>query len=505
MEQDSHADQAAPADYVFVSYARDDEKTAKAVIRSLERAGFRVWWDGLIPGGERFAGRISAALEGARAVVVLWSAKASRSDWVTDEASFGRDRNCLVPLSIDGSEPPLGFRQLQCLDISKGGTRPDSPAMKRVVAAIAQVMGRDPVEEATAREPGGVDRRAAIATGAALVAAGGGFAAWRLLLAPKGARANSIAVLPFGNLSGEPAKQYLSDGLAAELRSRLARNSLLSVVGQASSDVFRDGRDDSQTIASKLRVANLLDGNVRTDSSQIRIDVELIDGGSGFSKWSKTFDRPLANLLELQSEIADTVSSALAAQLGGTESQARSGGTKDVVAFDAFLRGKDQFDSQRDEASDRAALAHFTAAVQHDPAYAGARAARSRALAVIANQYAQAAERRILYDEAIAEARQAIAQAPQFADGYVALGYALFYGKLDVLAADAPYRKAQDFGNGSADVLTLCALYRGRRRQFDQAFPAIERALGLDPLNTGVSKTQGRIRFASGDYDGAIE
>ena len=123
-------------------------------------------------------------------------------------------------------------------------------------------------------------------------------------------------MLPFENLSGDAAKRYLSDGLAAELRSRLARNSLLNVVGQASSNAFRDRPASSATIARKLGVAKLLDGNVRADDSQVRIAVELIDGATGFSTWSQSFDRPMTNLLELQSEIAAAVSTALAAQLG---------------------------------------------------------------------------------------------------------------------------------------------------------------------------------------------
>ena len=490
-------------DYVFVSYARPDEKAAKAIIRTLEQSGFSVWWDGLIPGGERFGAHISAALEGARAVIVLWSANASRSDWVKDEASYGRDRHRLIPLSIDGSEPPLGFRQFQCIDISKGGVRRGSPAMPRAVAARAEVMGRAPNEPERERGVAGINRRAALLFGGAVAVAGGGFAAWRLL-APAANPANSIAVLPFENLSGDAAKRYLSDGLAAELRARLARNSLLSVVGQASSNVFRDRPASSATIARKLGVANLLDGNVRADDSQVRIAVELIEGATGFSKWSQSFDRPMTNLLELQSEIAAAVSAALAAQLGGEEAHARSGGTSNVAAFETFLRGKDLFDSQRDEASDRGALAHFTEAVRQDPDYAAARAARARALAVIANQYAQAAERKILYDHAIAEARAAITGAPEFPDGHAALGYALFYGKLDVKAAADPYRKAYELGGGSPDVLNVYALYQARRRQYDHAHPAIERAISLDPLNAAVAKTQGRIRFASGDYAGAI-
>ncbi len=85
------------------------------------------------------------------------------------------------------------------------------------------------------------------------------------------------------------------------------------------------------------------------------------------------------------------------------------------------------------------------------------------------------------------------------------MGYALFYGRLDIIAADAPYQKAQDLGGGSPEVLSLYALYRARRRQFGRAFPVIERALSLDPLNAGLVKSAGRIRFASGDHEGAIQ
>jgi len=497
-------------DYVFVSYARPDAKAAQAIIALLERSGFRVWWDGLIPGGERFGNEISEALEKAAAVVVLWSANSTASHWVQDEASWARDHHRLVPLSIDGSEPPLGFRQFQCLDVSKGGIKAGNPAIQRALKAVSDVAAKGPAAEASTapashREGLGVDRRTALAAGGAVTIAAAGYAGWRFLLAPQDARANSVAVLPFENLSGQPGQQYLSDGMAAELRAKLSRNPLLRVAGQASSNAFRDRSESSKAIARKLRVGNLIDGNVRAAGDQVRIAVEVIDGASGFSKWSNSFDRPMDNLLQLQSDIADAVSAALSAQLGGgDETKERSGGTTNVAAFDAFLRGKELFESQADEASDRAALAQFGNAVSRDPEYAAALAARSRALSVIANQYAQADERRRLYGEAIAEAQRAIRNARGFADGYVALGYALFYGRLDIGAADAPYQKAHDLGGGSAEVLSLYALYRARRRQFDRAFPVIERALSLDPLNAGLVKSAGRIRFASGDHEAAI-
>jgi TolB-like protein len=497
-------DRTPEGDYVFISYARPDEKAAGSIIEMLEAAGFKVWWDGLIPGGERFGALISDALEGAGAVVVLWSANATASHWVQDEASWARDHHCLVPISLDGSQPPLGFRQFQCLDISQGGPTESNPAMRRAVQAISDIMGRPARALPQIPRRAGIDRRLLLGAGVAM-AAGGGLVTWRLLIAPDAAEANSIAVLPFQNLSGDAGKQYLSDGLAAELRAKLARNPLLSVVGQSSSNAFRDRSESSQSIASKLRVANLLDGNVRAAAGQVRIAVELIDGDSGFSRWSRTFERGMTNLLQLQMDVAEAVGAALSAELsGGKETRGRSGGTENVGAFDAFLRGKELFDSQQDEASDRAALAKFSEAVRLDPSYAAARAARSRALAVIGNQYAQASERWDLYSEAVAEARQAIRSGAEFADGYAALGYALFYGKLDVSAAEVPYRKAVGLGAGSPDVLSLVALYRARRRQFTQAAPAIERAQALDPLNPSLFKTAGRIRFASGDFEGAM-
>ena len=97
--------------YVFVSYARADEKRAKAVIRTtIARAGFKVWWDGLIPSGDKFSARISEALEGAAAIVVLWSSHSVDSVWVQDEAGFGTTHHRLVPILIDAAAPPLGFR-----------------------------------------------------------------------------------------------------------------------------------------------------------------------------------------------------------------------------------------------------------------------------------------------------------------------------------------------------------------------------------------------------------
>ena len=97
---------------VFLSYDRDDAVKAHSIALALEKAGHQVWWDQHIKGGAQYSKEIEAALKAADAVVVLWSAHSVDSAWVRDEAAAGRDSGRLVPVMIDDTEPPLGFRQI---------------------------------------------------------------------------------------------------------------------------------------------------------------------------------------------------------------------------------------------------------------------------------------------------------------------------------------------------------------------------------------------------------
>ena len=162
---------------VFLSYSRTDQARARPVIDALIAAGFTVWWDGMLRGGDNFLPTTEAALEQARAVVVLWSKTSVDSHWVRDEAQRGRERGCLVPLTIDGSQPRLGFRQFQLIDVAKWRGRADAPEFQPVLDAVGALVGRTPDRPAPPKVR--VDRRALIGGGALLLAAGGGFAAWR--------------------------------------------------------------------------------------------------------------------------------------------------------------------------------------------------------------------------------------------------------------------------------------------------------------------------------------
>jgi len=110
---------------IFLSYARDDRASAECLARVLEAGGHSLWWDRHIDSGEEFSAEIEAELDKADVVLVAWSRLSVKSRWVRDEAAVGGDTNRLVPVSIDGSLPPMGFRQFQTLDLSgwKGGKR----------------------------------------------------------------------------------------------------------------------------------------------------------------------------------------------------------------------------------------------------------------------------------------------------------------------------------------------------------------------------------------------
>ncbi len=502
---------------VFLSYARADQAQATKLAKALQDAGLNVWWDALIEGGAAFAKSIEAALESCDAVVVVWSANSVNSDWVLDEAAKGRDLRKLVPVSLDGTQPPLGFRQYQSIDLSGWRGNAGAADIAGVVRAVAAAAGQalhGPLPAARTRSATLlISRRGLLVAALGTAFAGaGGVVAWRQgwIGGARLALANSVAVLPFANLSGDESQAYFSDGLSEELRVTLARNTKLLVMAQASSSIFRDSEDDAVTIAAKLGVAYLLDGSVRRSGEIVRIAADLIDGRTGFSRWSNSFDRSMQDIFAVQSEIADTVADALVAAVatdggaGGDGKVARVGGTTNIAAYDAYLRGRALYDLSADEASDLAALAEFDAAIAADPDYAAAHAARARSLTVLANEHGEASQLASLYGAAIAAAERAIKLAPDLADAHSTLGYTLFQGRLDARAARAPFERSRELGSGEATVMARYALYGARTGLKREAAEAIKRALLLDPLNPLIHRAAGSVEYGARNYQASI-
>jgi TolB-like protein len=504
---------------VFLSYSRADKARAVSLATVLQGAGLDVWWDTLIEGGAEFAQTIEAAINTCDAVVVAWSRASVTSDWVLDEAAKGRELKKLVPVSLDGTEPPMGFRRYHSIDLKGWQGDAGAAEIQAILRGVAALPGRGSPSPAitpvgSVAKPQVVSRRRLL-LGAGVVAAAGvvSLIAWRkeLHLRLSSASGNSVAVLPFENVGGNPEQDYFAVGLAEEVRATLARNNGLLVMAQASSSRFRDSQDDATTIAGQLGVAYLLDGSVRRSGDVVRVTADLIDGGSGFSRWGQTFERRISDIFAVQSEIASTVASALASRVasdagtsGRTPDRVAAGGTANLVAFDAYLRGRALYDLAADEASEAAALAQFDAAIAADPIYAAAHAARARSLTTIANQYGEVGRRAALYDAAIGSAQRAIAIAPDLADAHSTLAFTLFQGRLDARAAREPFERSVLSGSGEATVLARYAQYSARTGRDSEAVTAMKRALRLDPLNPLIYRAAGSIDFAARRYAESI-
>jgi TolB-like protein len=188
---------------------------------------------------------------------------------------------------------------------------------------------------------------------------------------------NSIAVLPFANMSEDKANEYFADGIAEELLNSLARIKDLEVRGRTSSFYFKGRSEDLHTISKMLNVENIIEGSVRKAGEQVRITVQLINTRTDAHLWSETYDRALDDIFAVQENIARSVASALQITLGVGELGRATGMTRNVEAYDAYLAGRSLLYQPGRENVSRA-IEQYEQAVALDPDFAIAWAALAR-------------------------------------------------------------------------------------------------------------------------------
>lgn len=229
----------------------------------------------------------------------------------------------------------------------------------------------------------------------------------------------SIAVLPFVNMSDEKQQEYFSDGISEELLNLLAKIHELRVAARTSSFAFKGKTMDIKEIARQLDVETVLEGSVRRSGTRLRITAQLIDADTGYHLWSETYDRELTDVFAIQDEISSAIVNALKVHLVGAPAKQI---VTDVKAYDAFLKGREQV---RTRASDSlyTALSNFETAIQIDPDYAPAHAAKAETYALL-EEYSDFPQ-----DQAINLAQTAIKKAlaldPDLADAHAVRGLLL--------------------------------------------------------------------------------
>lgn len=488
---------------VFVSYKAEDRARVEPLVERLEAEGLSVWWDARVSGGEAWRETIAEHLDAARCVIVVWSKRSTGPEgrFVRDEASRAQRREVYLPVTIDKVDPPLGFGETQALPLTSWKGDASDPRYRAISTCVHSMLGRDAPIAAAAPGPS-VTRRAALAASGSAVVIAAGAAGW-MLFRPSGAKANTIAVLPFANLSGDRSEDYFSDGMAEEVRAALAALGSFHVVARTSSEMLRNA--DAVTAAHHLDVANVVTGSVRRSSSTVRVNAQLVDGKDGLEQWSQSFDRPLGDVLQIQSDIAANVARALSVQLGGaSQSLTAIGGTNNAQAQDLLLQATASIGDDSSEAHLRR-IAQLKQATDLDPNYAQAFARLGLEQELWASTYASdAAQKDAGETEALSAARRAIEIAPNLALGHSALGV-IYHNQLAMSRAFQETQRSVTLPGADAPIffnhaLTLCQM--GRQNEAENV---AAQAIGLDPLSAVARAVQSRIYFYGRRYPELLE
>jgi TolB-like protein/tetratricopeptide (TPR) repeat protein len=323
----------------------------------------------------------------------------------------------------------------------------------------------------------------------------------------------SIAVIPFLNLSSDEEQAYFSDGLADTILHMLAQIPDLRVAARTSSFKFKDKNEDVREIAALLGVAMVLEGSVQRQGNRVRITVQLIRGADGSHLWSKVFDDTLDDIFRVQDQIAKGVAEAMlstsmmedrSGDVAGIDSATELtglGGTRNVAAYDAFLKGQKALEEGTPEAA-TTALVQLQLAVEFDPDFARAWVALARAYmngAVVGTATWEAAA-----SDMRTAAERALALEPRLASAHLVFARSLDLSNDAAEKAHAAILKASELEPNNADVLVAMGSLKSDQGKLRDSLKLTEKAVLINPLDTELQTTLAFRRMRVGSVDQAL-
>ena len=328
---------------VFISYARQNETLAKQAAEALRNAGFAVWRDDELPAHRSYSDVIEERIKSARAMLVLWSNEAVRSQWVRAEADAARELGTLVQVSLDGVLPPMPFNQIQCADLFGWTGDTSWPGWQKVVSSIGSLAG----------ETAPADDRSAPTDGRRVV----------------------VCVLPFTNMSGDAEQEYFSDGISEDIIVDLSKVSALSVVARNTAFTLKGKPVDLAVLSRDFFTTHVLEGSVRKAGTRVRITAELISCADSHQVWAERYDRDLNDIFAIQDEISKAIVAALQLKLLPGEKKAiERRGTTSSEAYNLYLLARQHWISGNigDRRRDEVVMRICRQATTIDPNYAKA-------------------------------------------------------------------------------------------------------------------------------------
>ncbi len=318
----------------------------------------------------------------------------------------------------------------------------------------------------------------------------------------------SLAVLPLRNLSGDPAQEYLADGITEALIGQLANIRDLRVISHTSVMRFKDTQLSIPEIAKTLGVDAVVEGSVMKEGDRIRVTAQLIHGSTDEHFWSETYDREMRDALTLESELALAIGKKVEVTVTGEEQQ-RLSAARPVApeVYESYLMGRFVF-RQGNRAALEQSIQYFEDALKKDPTFAPAYVGLAEAYTMLGTVFAgmpPQATRPKVTDYA----RKALALDPDLVEAHVALANVL-QEEWHWTEAEAEYKRALELNPNNADAHSWFALWLSCQGRTREAVAEIERARALDPVGiignsgTWMLNSGSWILFQSHRFDDAI-
>ena len=343
---------------------------------------------------------------------------------------------------------------------------------------------------------------------AVLVLALGYFAVDKFVLAPRrspalspnqsNTNARSIAVLPFENLSDDKSNAYFAEGIQDEILTRLAKIGALKVISRTSTAHYASSPENLTEIAHQLGVANILEGSVQKAANAVHVNVQLIRAATDDHLWAESYDRKLDNIFGVEAEVAQSIASALNAQLTGAEQAALAQKpTSDSAAYDAYLRGLGQL-AEATESSLNAAVHSFEEAVRIDPQFALAWAKLCRAHSMIYFHYIDRSEaRRTAAENSLADA---LRLQPQLPEALLAKADFQYWVMLDYKGARDLLLQLHLSWPSNADIVQDLGWDLARLGEWQESVQYLDKAIALNPRDLYLRRTAIDGRLALRDF-----
>jgi len=322
-----------------------------------------------------------------------------------------------------------------------------------------------------------------------------------VLFSPKVSKqeVNSIAVLPFVNMSNDQNQEYFSDGLSEELLNLLSKVPELKVIGRTSSFAFKGKNEDLRVIGQELGVAHILEGSVRKEGNRIRVTAQLIKASDGSHLWSERYDRDLEGIFELQDQIAAAVVKQLKLKLLAASSSAAS--SKNIEVHNLILQGNYFFD-KLDKDNIAKAIDFYNQALAIDST--DARVWGKLANAISRQAWQNYIDQNTGYEKARHAALKAISLDNTHATGYLELADIKLYHDFDWQGADEAYQMALSLEPGNAEILTGIGDVQSALGRWKEAEQSYRKSILLNPLKPITHMDLGNTLTSAGRLDEAI-